>query len=402
MTTADSTATRIDGGYGWVVVTGAFIANAVGFGILYSFTVFFPSIVREFDSGRGATSVIPSVAAAVMLGMGGVLGRLTDRLGPRRMVAAGSVLVTAGLLLASWSATIWQVYLSYGLLLGLGVGSSFLPSNAAVGQWFARKRGLATGIAVAGSGVGSIIVAPVSERLIATYDWRVATRIIAVAGFLLLALVALIIRGRGVRHTSSVFGRMRADRTFRILYISAAIGSYGYWVPFVHIVPYARDRGLSPADAALLVAIMGALNIIGRVALGAVADSFGRVRIFQFALAAMTVAIALWPLAKRPGGLIAFVAAYGFFAGAFISLLFALTADYFGVERLPGITGLLNTAAALGTLLGPSVSGAIFDATGSYVPAILVAGLAMAVSTSFSFSLPPLQRRRSRAAPASG
>jgi MFS family permease len=400
VTATDAKQTSVDGGYGWVVVLGAFLANAVGFGILYSFTVFFPSIVGEFDSGRGATSVIPSVAAAVMLGMGGVLGRLTDRVGPRRMVAAGAVLITAGLLLSSWSVSIWQVYLSYGLLLGLGVGSSFLPSNAAVGQWFSRKRGLATGIAVAGSGVGSIVLAPVSERLIATYDWRIATRVIAVAGFILLLFVAAIIRGRGVRHTSSVFGRMRADRTFRILYISAAIGSYGYWVPFVHIVPYARDRGLSIADAALLVSIMGALNIIGRVALGAVADSFGRVRIFQLSLVAMTVAILLWPLARHSGGLIAFVAVYGFFAGAFISLLFALTADYFGVERLPGITGLLNTAAALGTLLGPSVSGAIFDVSNSYVPAILVAGVAMAVSTSFSFSLPHLQRRRSRAAPA--
>lgn len=392
MSTLDGERTSIDRGYGWVVVAGAFTANAVGFGILYSFTVFFPSIVREFGSGRAATSIIVSVAAAVMLGMGGVLGRLTDRFGPRKMVAAGAVLITSGLLIASWASSLWQVFLSYGVLLGLGVGCSFLPSNSAVGQWFARKRGLATGIAVAGSGVGTIVLGPVSEWLIRSYDWRVAMRAIAVAGLILLLIVAAAIRGRGVRHTTSVLRQMRANRTFRILYVAAAVGSYAYWVPFVHIVPFAIDRGLASSDAALLVVVMGALNIVGRVVLGGVADRVGRVRIFQISLAAMTLSIVLWPLAQGQAGLTAFVATYGFFAGAFISLLFAMTADYFGVERLPGITGLLNTAAALGTLLGPSVSGAIFDTTGSYTTAIWVAGVAMAVSALVSSSLPKVAR----------
>lgn len=392
MDTIDGDRTSVDRGYGWVVVGGAFVANAVGFGILYSFTVFFPSILKEFDSGRGATSVIVSVAAAVMLGMGGVLGRLTDRVGPRKMVAAGALLVTSGLLVASWAQSIWQVFLSYGLLLGLGVGSSFLPSNSAVGQWFVRKRGLATGIAVAGSGVGTIVLAPISETLIGTYDWRIAMRFIAIGGLVLLLLVAVVIRGRGARHSSSVLGEMRANRTFRILYAAAAVGSYAYWVPFVHIAPYAGDQGLTSSGAALLVVVMGVTNIVGRVALGTLADRVGRVRIFQVSLAAMTLSIVLWPLAHGSPGLTAFVATYGFFAGAFISLLFAMTADYFGVERLPGITGLLNTAAALGTLLGPSVSGVLFDATGSYTSAILVAGVAMAASTLFSLSLPKVEK----------
>lgn len=214
-------------------------------------------------------------------------------------------------------------------------------------------------------------------------------RAIAGGGAVLLLLVVVVIRGRGARHATSVLGQMRGDRTFRILYLAAALGSYAYWVPFVHIVPFARDRGLTTADAALLVSVMGGLNILGRVALGAVADRVGRVRIFQLSLAAMTLSVGLWPLARGPSGLTAFVAVYGFFAGAFISLFFAMTADYFGVERLPGIAGLLNTAAALGTLLGPSLTGAIFDATGSYTSAILVAAVAVAASTLLSLSLRP-------------
>lgn len=379
---------QVDRGRAWLVVAGAFTTNAVGFGILYSFTVFFPSILEEFGGGRGSTSIIASVAGAVMLGTGGVVGRLTDRFGPRKMVLAGAVLVALGLLLASVSQTIWQVYSSYGLLLGLGVGSSFLPSNTAVGQWFTRRRGLATGLAVAGSGVGSIIMAPLAERLIASYGWRIALRSFGLIGLALLLLAALLIRGRGGRHTTSVLTSMLGSSTFKTLYLAAFVGSYAYWIPFVHIVPYARDRGLTTAAAALLVTVTGALNIVGRVALGAAADRIGRLRIFQVAVAAMAVSIFLWPLAADRTGLTLFVAAYGFFAGAFISLLFALTADYFGIERLPGVTGLLNTAAALGTLMGAPITGAIFDGTGSYTPAILVAGAAMAASALVSLSLP--------------
>lgn len=375
--------------YGWVVVAAAFTANAVGFGILYSFTIFFRPILDEFGGGRGAVAIIPSVAAALMLATGAVVGRLADRYGPRRMVAGGTVLFAAGLGLASISTSILHVYLSYGLLMGLGVGAAFLPCNAAVGQWFTSRRGLATGIAVAGSGVGSVLTGPLAERLISQYDWRVATRILAAIGTALLILVAIAVRGRGERHSSSVLGQMSAHPTFRKLYIAAFIASFGYWVPFVHIVPYARDHGVSAKQGALLVSVMGLSNIVGRILLGTIADRLGRRRILQIAVITMASATAAWPLAKTMGGLTLFAGTYGFFAGTFISLLFALTADYFGAERLAGISGLLNTAAALGTLLGAPAAGAIFDATGTYTIAVMSAGAAMGVGALIMLLLPP-------------
>ena len=386
MRTAD---TNTESAYGWVVVAAAFTVNAVGFGILYSFTIFFKPILTEFGGGRGAVSIIPSVAAALMLATGAVVGRMADRYGPQRMVATGAVLFSVGLWLASLSTSIWHVYLSYGLLLGLGVGLAFLPSNAAVGQWFSSRRGLATGIAVAGSGVGSVILGPFSQGLISTYDWRIATRILALIGFVLLSAAAVAIRGRGERHTSSVLPQMRTNSTFRKLYASAFIASFGYWVPFVHIVPYARDHGITAKDAALLVSVMGLCNIGGRIILGLVADRLGRRRILQLAVIAMSAAVLLWPFASGRLALLAFAAAYGFFAGTFISLLFALTADYFGSERLAGISGLLNTAAALGTLMGAPLVGLLFDTTGSYAIAIMSAGAAMGLGSMVLMLLPP-------------
>lgn len=383
-----------EGGYGWAVVAAAFTANAVGFGILYSFGVFFPAMLDEFGLGRGATSGIISIAAAVMLGVGGVTGRLADRFGARLVVAAGAVLISSGLALSSLARSIWQVYLAYGLLLGLGVSCAFLPSVSAVSRWFVRRRGLATGIAVAGTGVGTILVAPISERLIAAAGWRGAARTLAVAGLLLLLVAAALVRGPAGGHKSSILAAMRRDRVFRILYLDALIASYGFWVPFVHIVPFALDRGLTTAAAAFLVAAMGGANTAGRVLLGGLADRVGRLRIFQLSTLAMAVATLLWPLASGRVGLTAFAVAYGFLAGAFISLFPALIGDYFGVERLAGISGLLYTGAALGSLLGAPATGALFDALGTYTPAILIAGGSMAVGAAVLLGLPDPRAER--------
>jgi pimeloyl-ACP methyl ester carboxylesterase/MFS family permease len=377
-----------EGGYGWFVVLAGFLSNATAFGVLYSFTVFFPEIVEEFGQGQGSTSFIGSIAAAIMLATGAFTGRLADRFGPRRVVGTGAVMLSLGLLLSSVANAIWQIYLAYGVVLGLGVSFAFVPSVSAVAQWFAKRRGLATGMAVAGSGVGAAIMAPLSQSLIESGGWRSAARTLAFASLISLMTAALLVKGRSSGHRKGVARQMFADRRFRTLYFSAVVASYGYWIPFIFIVPYAREQGLTPAFAALLVSIMGIANVAGRVILGALADKVGRIRIFQTAVAAMSIAALLWPLAKGRNGLMAFGFAYGFVAGTFIALMFAITGDYFGVERMAGITGLLNTAAAVGTLIGPPITGLLFDSTGSYTIPILIAGATLAVGAAFSLTLP--------------
>ncbi|MBW3589428.1 MAG: MFS transporter [Actinobacteria bacterium] len=385
---------KSDGGYGWLVVLAAFLANATGFGLLYSFTIFFPEILNEFDQGQGATSFIGSIAAAVMLGSGAVVGRFTDRFGPKLAVAAGAFLLSAGLLISASATAIWQVFIAFGAVLGFGLALAFVPPVSAVSQWFTKRRGLATGIAVAGSGIGTVVTAPVSQWLIEGYGWRTAARIIAVGGLVVLMISAALVRGKSMGHRGGVAKSMFSDRIFRRLYMGAVFGSYGYWIPFIFIVPYAREHALSPAFAAFLVSMMGAANTAGRIILGAVADRFGRVRIFQFAVVSMGAATLLWPLARQSGGLIAFSIAYGFVAGTFIALLFAITADYFGVERMAGTVGLLNTAAALGTLIGPPITGAMFDSLGSYTLPILIAGATWGLSALFFLRLPEPSRAR--------
>ena len=387
-----------DGGYGWVTVGAAFSTHVVTFGLVYSFTVFFPPILEEFGRGRGATAWVGSIAAAFMLGMGGVSGALTDRFGPRRVMTAGALLLGAGLIGSASASALWQVYLAFGVAVGVGGALSYIPAIGAVGQWFEQRRGLALGITVAGSGVGTLIMAPVAEALIDAYDWRVAVRWLGAGGLVLMLASAAVIRGAVIeRATIGAFAMVRRSRAFWLLVFSSFVAAYGYWVPFVHIVPYAEDHGIATARAALLVAVMGAGNTIGRIVMGWLADKVGRLRMMQAATVGMTAAMFTWPAAESWATLAAFGGTYALFAGAFISTLPALTADYFGMERLAGITGMLFSAAAVGTLFGAPVSGLMFDTQGSYTTAILVAGGTMAVGAVLLLPLPQPGARRGSA-----
>lgn len=378
----------LDSGFGWIAVACSFTAHFIGFGTLYSFTIFFPSMLEAFGEGRGATSWIASIAAGLMLGAGSITGKLSDRFGPGPMLAAGGVLMGAGLLLTSFATSIWQVYLSYGLTVGLGVSCAFVPSVATVGQWFGRRRGLAIGVAVAGTGIGSLVLAPLSRALIDASGWRDAMRVLALLSMLALLVAGATIKPRTRARPNPSARPREHDRVFALLFWGSLIASYGYWVPFVHIVPYAEDRGIPTAAAAALVGVMGIANTLGRVVMGALADRIGRHRMMQLSAAALTAALLAWPLAGDWGGLLTFGLAYGSFAGAFIALLPAVAGDYFGTEGLAGITGRLFSGAAVGSLAGAPVTGLLFDARGSYTPGIILAGSAMAAGAALMFMLP--------------
>lgn len=383
---------RIDGGYGWIAVSAAFASHFIAFGVIYSFTVFFPSILEDFGRGRGWTASIASIAAGLMLGVGGLTGKLSDRFGPRPVIAAGGVLIGSGLLLTSIASHILHVYLAYGLILGVGVSCAFVPSVATVGQWFEKRRGLATGIAVSGTGIGSLVLAPLSSELIDSSGWRSAMRVLALISVVTVIAAASVMRSRTAAGAGrSVRDLVRGSRTFKLLFLSSLIASYGYWIPFVHVVPFAEDREISKLLAAAVVAVMGIANTVGRILMGGIADRFGRYRMMRFSSLALAAAMFLWPLTDSFESLAIFGAVYGAFAGAFIAMLPALAGDYFGMERLAGITGLLFSGAAIGTLFGAPVTGLLFDALGSYTLGILLGGGSLVVGTVLLYMIPPPQ-----------
>src|SRR3712207_4330035 len=172
---------------GWGVVAGAFGVMFAAFGSTYCFSAFFTPLQEAFDASRASLSWIFSIAVFTYFLLGAVSGPLADRVGPRGTTLTGIAVIAAGLILASRAEALWQVTLAYGLGIGIGVGFAYVPAIGAVQRWFVRQRGLASGIAVAGIGVGTLAMPKVAEWLIHMFGWRGA--------FVALGLLALSVGG---------------------------------------------------------------------------------------------------------------------------------------------------------------------------------------------------------------
>src|SRR5947208_4244420 len=158
--------------YGWWVVAAAFAITFLGFGSAYTFSAFLEPLQRDFGASRGSVSLVFSLAGFLYFGLGIVSGPLADRFGSRRLAFAGMILTGLGLAAASTAHSLWEVYAGYGLGVGVGVGCAYVPAVGAVQRWFVRRRGFASGLAVSGIGVGTLVMPPLASLLIATLGWR--------------------------------------------------------------------------------------------------------------------------------------------------------------------------------------------------------------------------------------
>jgi MFS family permease len=171
---------------------------------------------------------------------------------------------------------------------------------------------------------------------------------------------------------------------FKSLYAACLICSFAVFVPFVHLVPFAQDHGIEQTRAALLIAMIGAGSTFGRFFLGGVADRIGRTAFLVVTYIGMTVAMAIWIVAESFAALALFAVVLGLFYGGWVAVLPAVVMDRFGGVNLSAIIGVLYTSVAVGTLIGPSVAGFLFDMTHSYRSAIIASVLANLVAAAIA------------------
>jgi MFS family permease len=375
--------------YGWFVVAAAFGVGFVGFGSTYTFSAFVAPLQQQFGASRGSVSFVFSCAGFLSFGLGLASGALADRRSPRPLAVIGMILTGAGLALAGVAHSLAEVYTAYALGVGFGVGCAFVPAVAAVQRWFVRGRGLASGVAVSGIGAGTLVMPPLASALIATIGWRDAYLVLGAVVGLVGAGMGLMIerdpydRGlapdgdrpqSGVRRTPASgddVGEAIRTRRFAGLYAACLICSLGLLVPFVHLVPYATDHGIPRSTAVLLLSIIGAASIVGRLATGSLADRIGRRRALLGTFGGMAIGMGVWASATTLWPLVAFALVYGLFYGGFVAVLPAQVADFFGARNVSGILGVLYTSVAVGTLIGPAAAGFAFDVSGSYLLPIL-------------------------------
>jgi len=375
--------------HGWWVVAAAFTMTFLGFGCAYTFSAFVEQLQRDFGASRGSVSLVFSLAGFLYFGLGIISGPLADRFGSRPLALIGMILLGVGLGLASLAQNLVQVYLAYSLGVGLGCGCAYVPAIGAVQRWFVRRRGFASGLAVAGIGVGTLVMPPLASLLIGALGWRGAYVVLGALALSLGGGMALLIendpRARGLNPDgdgqatqsvqaggTSVRDAIRSRR-FISLYAACLICSFGVFVPFVHLVPFAQDHGIVASTAALLLSVVGFGSTAGRFFLGTIADRVGRERSLVMMFIGMAASLSIWALSASVWPLAIFALAYGVFYGGWVAVLPTVIMDHFGGRNVSGIIGVLYTSVAFGTLIGPSAAGFVFDLSRSYELPIIAA-----------------------------
>ena len=340
--------------YAWVVVWAAFTCLAVIFGIAYSFAALFESFAAEFAAQRADVALVFGLSGLLYftLGIGG--GMLADRFGPRAVCCLGIVFIAAGLLATSFAQSMATVYLAYGVGIGVGIALVYTPSIACVQPWFTRRRGLAAGIASAGIGAGTLVVPLLAAAAIAWLQWRDALRVLAVAVLLLGLGAAWLLRRApdgasqvGAAPPGASLREALHDRGFWWLYLVALACGPTMFIPFAHVSAAARDMGIAEAQAVGLVGMIGIGSLVGRFAIGALADRVGRAMTLVLMQVSMAASYLLWFGAGGYTALLVFALWFGLSYGGIVSLLPALCMDMFGARAVAGIIGSLPIIVAI-------------------------------------------------------
>lgn len=389
--------------YGWLVVAACFGIMLVAYGIQFSYGIFLPAIADETGWDRTSLSLAFSLYVLVYSALGAASGRCTDRFGPRLVIGAGGLLLGGGLMLTSRVDALWQIYLSLGLLAGLGMSAVYVPCNATVVRWFAWRRGLALGLVSSGQGFGNLLLPPLVAVLVAGYGWRSTYLLLGLVGALLIVLCAgLLVRdperlglhadgfapvaatGQGSARPAEPVWTLASARRTAALWLLTAVFTMTFLVvflPMVHVVPFALDLGVPPVRAALVLSLIGAGSLVGRLLSGAISDRLGRVPTLGTALSMQALAFLGFLASTGVGLLYPSALLFGLSWGGASILFPAIVGDFFGRLAVGTILGFVWAIAASAAAFGPVVAGYLYDLTGSYGGAFaLSAGLNLAAA----------------------
>lgn len=390
MTTATSPSPLIDSPRAWLTVVATFFSSFVTLGIAYSFGAFFTDMAAEFGSTRAATSIIFGITTFAFFWLSLITGRLADRFGPRPVLVGGAASLLIGLLLTSRVNSLGAGYLTYGLGVGIAAAAGYIPMVATVGGWFNDKRATAVGLSVAGIGCGTLVLSPLNAWLVGRYGWRDTYVYLAIVGTAILLLCALLIDrppGQGSAQANR-FRDAMASSVFRRLHISALFSGLALFVPFVFVGQYAKENGVGPVAAAVLVGVLGGASVIARIGFGTAVRRFGSVRLYRSCFLLSAASFLIWLVAGTSYPLlIVFVLVLGVGYGGFVALSTIVIAERMGTDGLGSSLGLFYTSQGLGGLIGPPVAGLMIDAWG-YPPTIITCALLALTAWALSSGLP--------------
>lgn len=381
----------------WVVVMGAVLIQLC-LGAVYAWSLFNQPLVDKFGWDKADVVVTFSITIFVFSLFTIIAGKIQDRIGPRWVATLGGIIMGTGIMLASTATTITQLYLYYGVIGGAGIGAAYVCPLATCLKWFPDKRGLISGVAVAGFGAGALVFKPLILKLIAsvgvseTFLYLGIIYLVAVvigAQFLVVPPAGYVPRGwtPPVVHQSNAHqdfspGQMLATRHFYVLWVMYLFGA----AAGLMVIGLAKDIGinlvgLSAAAAANAVVVVAIFNALGRIVWGTVSDKLGRINslLFMYLLAGA----AMFLMSSTTMDYVSFLAlcsAVGFCFGGFLAIFPTVTADYYGTRHVGTNYGIVFMAYGIAAIVGPKIG-----TSGSMTQAFLIAACLCAIAAGLSF-----------------
>ena len=378
------------------VVLGACLTQFTVIGLLFGFGLFFKPLEAEFGWSRTLISSTSSLSFLMM----GVLaipgGRLNDRFGPRLVLGVTGVAYAAGFLLLSQVTAPWQMFVIFGIFMGLGLGTHDVVTLGTIARWFEHRRGIMSGVVKTGTAFGQIVVPPAVAALLLAYGWRHALVVMGLAGFVLLMIAALAMENpqelrrasQTARATGTTFAEARRTRTFQTLCAIQFLFFPAMMSVPLHLAVHGTDLGMSTARASTLLSVLGAASIAGRLTVGTISDRIGGKRAYLMCFTLLALSLAAFAVTTSHGLFYAVVAVYGFSHGGLFTVVSPLVAEYFGMRAHGAIFGTILFFGTIGGAIGPIVVGRIFDVTGSYSLAFLMLATLAAIGLALVLTLP--------------
>ncbi|MEM3693560.1 MAG: OFA family MFS transporter [Candidatus Bathyarchaeia archaeon] len=379
---------KVGGSFRWLIVASAIIIQLC-LGAVYAFSILVPPLEAEFGWKRIETSPAFTIALLVFSLSMIPAGRFQDRKGPRLVATIGGIILGLGMVLSSFTNSLPWLYMSYGIVGGLGIGLTYVTPITTCVKWFPEKKGLITGLAVFGFGAGSIVFAPFWTILIEAIGWR---NTFLITGLLFTGLLfpsAQVLRNPPEDFKTAVSkpsSQLRVAKDFHPSEMLKRASFYAIWISYwfgtsagLMLIGHAKQitmelTGLNDLEASLTVSMLGMFNSFGRILWGYLGDRMGRekvlVLVFALCFGGLFLAASLYGFVPL---FLLGVVFTGLSFGGFLALYPAMTSDYYGTKNLGTNYGIIFLAYGAGAILGPIMAGYFRTFFNSYVPSIYLA-----------------------------
>jgi OFA family oxalate/formate antiporter-like MFS transporter len=367
----------------WPALVGGGLVN-VALGTYYAWSVFVPGLEKDFGWSRTQTSLVATIDMVMLASSFVVAGMLQNRIGPRAVATIGGLLFSSGLFLASYTDSIGWLYLTWGVMLGAGLGFGYLAPITVGSKWFPNHRGLVNGLAIGIFAAGSGIFGPIAGRMVDSIGWRQTFQVLAGLFFLFTMVGAYMLKDPPDRYdppagSSTSVNRPKAHHIemptsqvlqtpmFYALWFAYALGTTAGTMVISQLVPFARASGFSAANAVFAITIGAIGSASGRFLSGWMSDHFGRLFTLRgIILLSMlaTPSLYLWREEALLFYILLFVVYYCY--GTQLSVYTALAGDFYGTRYLATNYGVLLLAWGFAGVLGPVIGSRVFVTTGSY------------------------------------